>query len=79
MTEPRVADTKPAVLDLQPGAYYWCACGHSVTQPFCDGSHKGTGLRSLKFEVTETATLALCQCKQSGTKPFCDGSHGQLQ
>jgi len=78
MSEPKVVDTKPTVLELEPGTYYWCACGHSAKQPFCDGAHKGTGLVPVKFEVGEKGQKALCQCKHTGNKPNCDGSHRNL-
>ena len=78
MSEPKVADKKPAVLELEPGTYYWCACGHSAKQPFCDGAHKTTDFTPLKFEVIEKGKKALCQCKHTGTKPFCDGAHHKL-
>ncbi|MDG2122937.1 MAG: CDGSH iron-sulfur domain-containing protein [Verrucomicrobiales bacterium] len=66
---------KPALLKLEPGDYFWCTCSKSATQPFCDGSHRGTGASPLKFTVTETKTLALCNCKRTNNPPFCDGSH----
>ena len=78
MSEPKIADTKPAVLELAPGVYKWCVCGESATQPFCDGSHKGTGFHSLRFELTEPRKVALCQCKRTAGQPFCDGTHKQL-
>ena len=78
MTDPKIYDKKPEVITLEPGTYYWCACGHSAAQPFCDGSHKGTGLAPMKFEVAEAKQVALCNCKHAGTKPFCDGSHKSL-
>lgn len=78
MSEPNVADKKPAVLELEAGTYYWCACGHSAKQPFCDGSHKETGFHPLKFEVAEKGKTALCQCKHTGSQPHCDGSHHKL-
>lgn len=78
MSEPRIAALRPAVLALEPGTYYWCACGASATQPFCDGSHKGTEITPVPFEITEPSKVALCQCKHSATSPFCDGSHKGL-
>lgn len=75
---PRVVAKAPMVMDLEPGTYWWCACGLSATQPFCDGSHKACDLRPVKMEIAETARKALCQCKHTKTAPFCDGSHGQL-
>ncbi|HLD14708.1 MAG TPA: CDGSH iron-sulfur domain-containing protein [Burkholderiales bacterium] len=78
MTEPVVAQKGPYALTLQPGSYWWCACGRSQTQPFCDGSHKGTGLEPVKLELGETRRVYLCGCKHSRTKPLCDGSHKTL-
>jgi CDGSH-type Zn-finger protein len=77
--EPVIAHRKPYLLDLAPGEYFWCACGRSLTQPFCDGSHKGTSFTPIKFTVTpRTGTLWLCGCKHSKTKPHCDGAHNKL-
>lgn len=78
MNEPAIADTKPVVMELEAGTYYWCSCGRSQGQPFCDGSHKGTGFAPLKFEVAEKQTVALCNCKHTQNTPFCDGSHTKL-
>jgi len=78
MSKPTIAAKEPAVLELEPGTYYWCACGKSASQPFCDGSHEGTVFTPEKLEITETQTVALCQCKCTGTPPFCDGSHAEL-
>jgi len=58
--------------------YWWCACGRSATQPFCDGAHKGTGLAPMKYEATETKTLWFCGCKATKDAPLCDGSHNLL-
>ena len=76
--EPVIADKKPAVLELEPGTYYWCSCGRSANQPFCNGSHQGTEFVPLKLEIAEKQQVALCNCKHSGNSPFCDGSHSKL-
>ena len=78
MAQPKVTDTKPIVLDLDPGSYYWCSCGYSGKQPCCDGSHQGTEFVPLKFEVETKKKVALCQCKVSQNPPFCDGSHSKV-
>jgi CDGSH-type Zn-finger protein len=78
MSTPVIADKKPVVLELEPGTYYWCSCGQSQTQPFCNGAHKGTDFTPLVFEVTENKKVALCNCKLTGNPPYCDGSHSKL-
>lgn len=78
MSDPKIAAKEPTVMKLEPGTYYWCACGRSNNQPFCDGSHKGTGLEPVAFDIAEEKSVALCQCKHSKTPPFCDGSHKDL-
>ena len=78
MEKPIIADKKPVVLSLEPGTYYWCQCGRSKKQPFCDGSHKGTGITPIEFSLTAKKQAALCQCKQTKTPPYCDGTHKSL-
>ena len=79
MGEPTVAAKKPALLTLEPGKYFWCQCGLSAKQPFCDGSHKGTDFKPIAFELTEQKKVALCQCKHSGNHQYCDGTHAKLK
>jgi CDGSH-type Zn-finger protein len=78
MPEPRIAQRAPYVMQVQPGTYTWCACGNSKKQPFCDGSHAGTGMTPRVEEIKEARTVAWCGCKHSRTKPFCDGTHKTL-
>lgn len=74
-----IADRKPAKADLKAGEkYFWCACGRSSKQPFCDGSHKGTGITPKAVSVEADTEAFLCQCKATGNPPFCDGSHTRL-
>lgn len=76
MSKPVVADNKPVAVELEEGKeYYFCVCGKSSDQPFCDGSHKGTGLIPKAFTAEESGEAYLCQCKQTKDAPFCDGTH----
>lgn len=68
----------PYAVELEPGDYYWCACGKSKSQPFCDGSHQGSEFAPTKFTVTEKETKYLCGCRSSHNQPFCDGTHKSL-
>lgn len=78
MENPKIAAKFPAALSLEPGNYFWCACGKSKNQPFCDGSHQGSGIIPTQFKIDVKKEVFLCQCKQSKNKPFCDGSHKSL-
>lgn len=78
MEKPTIASKKPTVLELEPGTYYWCACGKSANQPFCDGSHQGTAFQPQVFTIDEKKRVALCNCKYSANTPFCDGAHKNL-
>ena len=78
MAEPIIADKKPSVLELEAGSKWWCACGRSKNQPWCDGTHKGTGITPLKVTLEEPGRVVLCNCKMSAKKPYCDGTHSTL-
>jgi CDGSH-type Zn-finger protein len=78
MSDPKIAGTRPIVLELAAGTYWYCTCGGSANQPFCDGAHKGTEFRPEKVELADDDRIAFCQCKRSGNQPRCDGSHGRL-
>ncbi|HEB71159.1 MAG TPA: CDGSH iron-sulfur domain-containing protein [Nitrospirae bacterium] len=78
MSEPKIADKKPAVMNLEPGVYHWCSCGKSQEMAFCDGSHKGTDFTPLEFKIESKKEVAICNCKHTKTPPYCDGSHTSL-
>jgi CDGSH-type Zn-finger protein len=63
---------------VEPGAYWWCACGLSKSQPFCDGSHKGSSFTPVEYKAAETTKAFFCACKRSAKKPLCDGTHKKL-
>ncbi len=78
MDQPKIASTSPTVIELEPGTYWWCHCGLSKDQPFCDGSHSGTSFGPMKVDVDAKKKVALCNCKRTGASPFCDGAHARL-
>jgi glutamate synthase domain-containing protein 2/CDGSH-type Zn-finger protein len=79
MTKPIVADNRPKKVELSKGAeYYFCVCGRSKSQPFCDGSHAGTSFKPKAFTAEEDGTAYLCACKHTASPPFCDGTHKQF-
>jgi CDGSH-type Zn-finger protein/mannose-6-phosphate isomerase-like protein (cupin superfamily) len=79
MTDPIVARPKPYLVTLEGGrTYFWCACGRSANQPFCDGSHKGSGIVPRKLVAERTEEVLLCGCKHTAGAPFCDGAHTNL-
>ena len=79
MAEPEIPARHPVALELEPGTYYWCSCGKSKTQPFCDGSQAGTGIEPVAFRVEEAGPYWLCACKHTANPPFCDGAHDLLE
>ena len=77
--KPTIAQAAPFPVDVTEGkTYFWCACGRSAKQPFCDGSHKGSSFAPVKYEAGKTGTVFFCGCKHSDRAPLCDGSHGRL-
>lgn len=74
--KPVIAEIKPARINLSKGKeYYFCACGQSKKQPFCDGSHAGTDFKPIRFSAEQDGDAFLCQCKHSANLPYCDGTH----
>jgi glutamate synthase domain-containing protein 2/CDGSH-type Zn-finger protein len=79
MDTPVVAANAPIKVELEKDQeYYFCVCGRSSSQPFCDGSHAGTRFKPLPFTATEDGDAYLCQCKHTANAPYCDGSHKQF-
>lgn len=77
--EPVIAQKGPYQVAVNAGqAYFWCTCGRSARQPFCDGTHKGSSFLPLRFVAETTGTVNLCGCKGTDDKPFCDGAHNML-
>lgn len=80
MSKPKIADRKPIKVELKKGEeQYWCACGLSKNQPYCDGSHRTTDITPVKFEAEESGDAYLCMCKHSKNAPYCDGTHAKLK
>ncbi len=74
-----IAQKSPYVVQVEAGkSYWWCACGKSATQPFCDGSHKGSRFNPVEYKAAKSEAVYFCGCKHSGTSPLCDGSHKKL-
>ena len=78
MAEPVIPQKAPYGVDLKPGEYYWCTCGKSAKQPFCDGAHKGSEFAPVAYTADKTGDVWFCGCKASKKSPMCDGSHKAL-
>ena len=78
MSKAQNAGNSPIPINVEKGkSYYWCACGKSSKQPFCDGSHKGTEFGPVVYKSEEIKKVFFCTCKQTNNQPFCDGSHNK--
>jgi CDGSH iron-sulfur domain-containing protein 3 len=76
---PEIGGTKPIRVNVEADkSYWWCACGRSKKQPFCDGSHKGSEFSPLEYKAAAAAEIVFCACKRTGNRPTCDGSHKKL-
>lgn len=79
MTAPKIAQKAPYPVEVEAGkTYFWCTCGHSAKQPFCDGSHKETGMEPLKYTAEDSKKVFFCGCKATAKSPLCDGAHNKL-
>jgi CDGSH-type Zn-finger protein len=79
MNEPVIAQKSPCAVEVEAGkSYWWCACGKSKSQPFCDGSHAGTGFEPVEHKADASGTVYFCACKRSGNGVLCDGTHKSL-
>ncbi len=79
MADPVIAQKEPISVEVKAGkTYFWCSCGQSSRQPFCDGSHKDSGFEPLKWDCDQDGKKFFCGCKMTDGKPFCDGTHNKL-
>ncbi len=79
MSKPEIAQKSPYAVAVEAGKnYWWCSCGKSKGQPFCDGSHKGSEFTPVEYKATENGTVYFCGCKNSKNAPLCDGTHKSL-
>jgi CDGSH-type Zn-finger protein len=79
MADPIIAQRTPYGVDVEAGKdYWWCACGGSKNQPFCDGTHRGTGFTPMQYKAAASQKVWFCGCKHTGNKPTCDGTHKRV-
>lgn len=77
--QPVIAQKSPFAIDVETGkSYWWCSCGKSATQPFCDGSHKGSDFSPIEYKADKSEAVYFCGCKQSANGALCDGAHKKL-
>ena len=79
MATPTIAQRSPYPVEVEAGkSYFWCACGQSKNQPFCDGSHKGTEFKPVAYKPAQSGRVFFCGCKHSSKSPMCDGTHAKI-
>ena len=79
MATPTLAQPAPFFVDVEEGnTYTWCACGRSANQPYCDGSHSGTGIAPVTYTAPQSRRVLFCGCKATKKAPMCDGAHDRL-
>ena len=79
MSEPVIVQKAPFKTDVVEGkTYFWCSCGKSSKQPFCDGSHSGTEFAPTPYKAEKTGKVYFCGCKKTADSPLCDGAHNDL-
>ena len=79
MSDPEIAQKSPFAVEVQEGkTYFWCACGKSSKQPFCDGSHSGSEFSPVAWKADKSGRKFFCGCKRTDKKPFCDGTHSKI-
>jgi CDGSH-type Zn-finger protein len=79
MADPKIAQKSPFGVQVEAGkSYFWCACGQSKNQPFCDGSHKGSSFTPVQFKAEVTKQVWFCGCKHTKNRPLCDGTHSRI-
>jgi CDGSH-type Zn-finger protein len=77
--DPKIAQKSPYKTEVESGkAYFWCACGRSANQPFCDGSHKDTEFKPVKYVAEKDGPVFFCGCKRTSAQPLCDGTHSKI-